>query len=86
MNQEKWHTDGCPNKAGHYLVTSLLNWYSGGNMDENENGSPRSLKVAYYVPTCGWNVPLVVAWQDLPDVYLGEDTSLLDLEDAEVIL
>ena len=85
MKNNKWHTDKNPGKRGHYLVTSLLNWYHGGNMEPNKNGSPRSITVAYYDETdkvggrnC-WNVPYVIAWQELPEVYLNNNIHLLDL-------
>lgn len=60
-----------PDKPGHYLVTSDLNYYFGGNRDKSKDGSARSVAVAYFDITGNWNHAGVVAWMSLPEVYQG---------------
>lgn len=70
-------TERLPEQPGQYLVTSELNWYRGGCSDETEEGTSRSLVIAFYDGTDKiggknyWNRPLVVAWKPLPDIYRG---------------
>ena len=68
----KWTdvTKGAPPGRGHYLVTSSLNYYRGGNMELNEGGTTSSIQVAYYDGE-KWNVGKVIAWAELPEVYGG---------------
>lgn len=61
-----------PEQEGHYLVTSELNYYHGGCLDETEEGTSRSLAIAYYDGTDSkhcWNHAHVIAWKSLPDIY-----------------
>lgn len=61
-----------PVNAGHYLVTSEINYYSGGNMQKKSNGTMRSIQVAYFDITGKWNVACVLAWRNLPNEYKGK--------------
>ena len=78
-NNTKWIpvTERLPKQAGHYLVTSEINYYHGGCQDTNNNGTTNSMVVAYYDGTDRiggknyWNYAHVKAWQPLPEVYRG---------------
>lgn len=55
-----------PEKPGHYLTISNMNWYHGGCFDEDmETGLTLSYRVAYW--NNGWNDMYVIAWCELPD-------------------
>lgn len=70
-------SERLPEKEGHYLVTSELNYYHGGCWDETETGTSRSLAIAFYNGTDKiggknyWNHTHVIAWRELPDFYRG---------------
>lgn len=67
--------DKLPEKKGHYLVTSAINYYHGGNLDKNKDGTTKSMAVAYYDGTDQvggkhyWNHAHVIAWRPLPEAY-----------------
>ncbi|MBG9657837.1 DUF551 domain-containing protein [Cytobacillus firmus] len=71
-------SERLPEHSGHYLVTSELNMYHGGCLDETGEGTSRSLAIAFYDGTNKigaanyWNCPSVIAWKPLPDIYRGE--------------
>ncbi len=67
-------TERLPEKKGHYLVTSEMNYYHGGSLDKNKDGTTKSIAVAYYDGTDKiggknyWNKSHVTAWRQLPDL------------------
>lgn len=56
-----------PDKPGHYLTVSEMNWYHGGCFDTDKDGLSLSYRVAYYSDVVGWNDPFLLAWAELPD-------------------
>lgn len=70
-----------PDKEGHYLVVSELNYWHGGCWDKNKDGTSRSIVVAFYDKTDTisgknyWNHSHVTHWMPLPDL------PLIDIKD-----
>lgn len=68
-----------PEKPGHYLVISDMNWYHGGCFDTDDDGTSLSYAIAYF-DIVGWNKPYIVAWAELPPfppVYVELNKKLL---------
>lgn len=71
-------SERLPDKPGQYLVTSELNYYHGGCLEKNENGTSHSIAIAYYDGTDKiggknyWNHAYVTAWMPLPKIYGGK--------------
>lgn len=62
-------SEKLPEKRGHYLITSRLNYYHGGCWDTNRDGTTQSMQVAYFDITGNWNRTHVLAWMPLPEIY-----------------
>lgn len=86
--------DRMPEESGHYLVTSDLNMYHGGNHETNDDGKARSMSVGFFSAD-EFNVPKVIAWKQLPKPYNGKTQAmerdrlidtLLELNGTDVIL
>lgn len=82
-NDSGWHVMGDPpERSGHYIVLSDMNWYHGGcfdingltwekiNRPEAPAGTTLSLKVAFFSGTgeWAWNDPYALAWHELPAI------------------
>lgn len=78
-----WHPiSERPERYGHYLVLSDMNWYHGGCFDINgltwdkisrpeaPAGTTLSLHVAFFDGTSkwSWNDPYALAWHELPEI------------------
>lgn len=86
--------DRLPEESGHYLVTSDLNMYHGGNHETNAEGNGRSMQVSFF-SAGDFNVPKVIAWKQLPKAYNGKTQTmerdrlidtLLELNGSDVIV